>query len=159
MKNMKAGRNKLLTKTGTILPKFSTDACSDMTVHSGWYDSNPHLTRGNIVLIPHNSERIIGKFTKLSDSKLSLEFYQSLPPPFPVGEKAKIRYWDESHRCHWWKAEVVSTSFYGRQMEVSILEKGMESRQFFRLHKAIPFFFTVTQDNQTRLIGWVINWD
>ncbi len=153
MKDKKAARNKLRTKTEAIRSKFSTrGACSGRTVDGGRYDINRYLKRGFIVLIPQKPDKIAGKLTKVSQSNLSLEFYQSPSAPFQVGEKAKIQYWDESYRSHWWKSEIISTSFQGRQMEVSILEKGMERRQYPRLHMAIPFSFTVTQANQTRLI-------
>jgi len=45
------------------------------------------------------------------------------------------------------------STFHGRQMEVSTLEKEMERRQYTGLHMAIPFHFTVTQANQTGLYG------
>ena len=154
MKNKKSARNKLLTTTESVLPKFSPrGACSDATVDSGQYDINPYLKKGSTVLIPQKSDKIAGKLKKVSQGKLSLEFNQSPSPPFQVGKRAKIQYWDESYRSLWWKSEIISTSFHGRQMEVSILGKGVERRQDPRLHMAIPFFFSVTQANQTRLIG------
>ncbi len=102
------------------------------------------------MLIPQKSDKIAGKLTKVSQNNLSLEFHRSPSPPFQVGKRAKIQYWDESDRSLWWKSEIINTSFHGRQMEVSILEKGMERRQHPRRHMAIPFSFTVTQANQTR---------
>jgi len=111
------------------------------------------LQKGLIVLIAQESTELAGKIVTVTQNKLVLEFEKPPSSPLREGKQATIRYWDVGSDCYWWEAEVVSTSWHGQRVEVSILENGIESRVHQRFRVTIPFFFTISESNRADLIG------
>ncbi len=75
---------------------------------------------------------------------------------FQEGEGVRIKYWDEGAVVYYWDAKVINITPSGkRHVAISIHDKGVtvQRRKSPRVSVHIPFWFTVIDAADTKLIG------
>ncbi len=122
-------------------------------MYSSSHGSGPPLKKGLFVLINQGSMESAGKLLGASPNQLDVAFSELPSTPLETGKQVTIKCWDEEANLYWWKTEVIKTSDHGRHVEVSILEQGMDRREYHRFSAPIPFSFTICQADETSLIG------
>ena len=122
-------------------------------MYSSNYGSGPPLKKGLFVLINQGPLESAGELLRASPSQLDVVFSELPSAPLETGKQVTIKCWDEEAILYWWKTEVISTSDHGRHVEVSILEQGMDRREYHRFSAPIPFSFTICQADEAGLIG------